>query len=366
MATVFTAPQGWSAKCGRLPIPSPCAIGEEFTLRTRPSAPEPVIKAQNLGKTYEFYRQPQGLLGAVRSLFHREFTSVRAVRGVDLTVGRGEVIGLLGPNGAGKTTIIKMLCGLLVPTGGSLEVCGERPADRSYGFLSQISVIFGQKAMLWWDVSTRESLRIHRSMYEISRGDFAATVARLGDLLGITEILDTPVRHLSLGQRMRCELALALLHRPALLFADEPTIGLDVEAKVIVRNLLRDINRTFGTTIVLTSHDMNDVEALTDRVVIVKGGVAAFDGDLTELRTHAGIPAEVVLTYRDTPRLPPELAHDSTEDGALSVRLPLGDRPVPELVRIAARWGELVDFRVVEAGLDEVMSKVFSEDGVRR
>ncbi|MFD0202938.1 MULTISPECIES: ATP-binding cassette domain-containing protein [Saccharothrix] len=297
-------------------------------MRTRSSVPETVIRAQNLGKTYEFYRQPPGLLGAVRSLFHRELTSVQAVRGVDLAVGRGEIIGLLGPNGAGKTTIVKMLCGLLVPTGGSLEVCGERPADRSYRFLSRISVIFGQKAMLWWDVSTRESLRIHRSMYEISRDEFAATVARLGDLLGITEVLDTPVRHLSLGQRMRCELALALLHRPTLLFADEPTIGLDVEAKVAVRNLFREVNRTLGTTIVLTSHDMSDVEALTDRVVIIKDGAAAFDGDLAELRAHADNPAEVVLTYRDRPSIPPGLAHDSVGDRCaqrpLAARQPTG------------------------------------------
>jgi ABC-2 type transport system ATP-binding protein len=344
----------------------PCAVGEEFTLRARSSAAEPVIRARDLGKTYVFHRQPRGLAGAVRGLFHREPTSVRAVRGLDLTVGHGEVIGLLGPNGAGKTTIVKMLCGLLAPTAGSLEVCGERPADRSSAFLSWISVLFGQKAMLWWDVSTRESLKIHRSMYGIPRGDFDARVAQLGDLLGITEVLDTPVRHLSLGQRMRCELALALLHRPTLLFADEPTIGLDVEAKLVVRTLFRDINRTFGTTIVLTSHDMDDVEALTDRVVIVKGGRAVFDGDLTGLRAHAGIPEEVVLTYRDTPRLPPDLTGKSTLDGGRGVRLPVGGRSLLDLVRTATGWGELVDFRVVEAGLDQVMAKVFGEGGERR
>lgn len=136
-------------------------------MRARVSEPELIIEAQNLSKTYEFYRQPQGLSGAVRSLFRRELTSVKAVSGLDLSVKRGEIIGLLGPNGAGKTSIVKMLCGLLVPSGGSLSVCGHRPAGRSYAFLSQISVIFGQKAMLWWDVSTRESLKIHRSMYEI-------------------------------------------------------------------------------------------------------------------------------------------------------------------------------------------------------
>lgn len=323
-----------------------------------------VIEAQKLSKTYNFYRQPQGLLSAIRSLFHRELTSVQAVSGLDLNVKRGEIIGLLGPNGAGKTTIVKMMCGLLAPTGGSLSVCGERPADRSYAFLSQISVIFGQKAMLWWDVSTRESLKIHRSMYEISPSDFLATVGQLGDLLGITEILDTPVRNLSLGQRMRCELALALLHRPTLLFADEPTIGLDVEAKLVVRNLFRDINRTFGTTIVLTSHDMNDVEALSERVIIIKGGLAAFDGNLTALRAHANIPKTVVLNYRDVPQLPSELL-PAVEHGSHSVRLRLGDEPIAELLHAASRWGELLDFRIVEAGLDEVMSKVFSDGGNR-
>ncbi|MEN3614216.1 ATP-binding cassette domain-containing protein [Plantactinospora sp. ZYX-F-223] len=327
------------------------------------SGSESVISASDLSKRYDFYRQPQGLRGALRSLVRRELTSVQAVARLDLTVARGEIIGLLGPNGAGKTTIVKMMSGLLVPTGGKLNVCGHRPADRSYRFLSQISVIFGQKAMLWWDVSTRESLKIHRSMYEISPGDFAATVERLGELLGITEILDTPVRNLSLGQRMRCELALALLHRPALLFADEPTIGLDVEAKLVVRRLFRDINRTFGTTIVLTSHDMSDVEALTERVVIVTGGRATFDGNLTDLRARAGIPTEVVLNYRERPQLPPEVALASVEADPHSVRLRLGDEPIGELVQTATRWGELVDLRIVEPGLDEVMSKMFSESG---
>ncbi|MGP3967678.1 ABC transporter ATP-binding protein [Streptomyces sp. 6N223] len=327
--------------------------------------PELIVTARNLSKSYDFYEQPQGLVGALRSLFHRKLTIVQAVDELDLDVRRGEVIGLLGPNGAGKTTTVKMLCGLLMPTAGSLSVCGENPANRSYTFLSQISVIFGQKAMLWWDVSTRESLKIHRSMYEMPSSDFSEIVEQLGDLLGIGEILDTPVRNLSLGQRMRCELALALLHRPALLFADEPTIGLDVEAKVIVRNLFREINKTFGTTIILTSHDMNDVEALCDRVVIVRGGRAAFDGDLADLRAHASISKEVVLIYRDAPRLPPDILRASVENGAHSVRLRLGDEPIAALVQAATRWGELVDVRIVEAGLDEVMSKVFSDGGRR-
>jgi ABC-2 type transport system ATP-binding protein len=164
---------------------------------------------------------------------------------------------------------------------------------------------------------------------------------------------------------MRSELALGLLHRPALLFADEPTLGLDVEAKLVVRNLFRDINRAFGTTVVLTSHDMNDVEALSERVVIIKGGLMAFDGSLTALRAHAGIPKEVVLSYRDAPRLPPEHLGASTGNGPHSVRLRVGGEQIGELVQAASRWGELVDFRIVEASLDEVMSTVLSGGGSR-
>jgi len=329
------------------------------------SGSSPVISAQSLTKDYEIYQQPHGLAGALKSLVHRQLTTVKAVDDVSLTVDHGEIVGLLGPNGAGKTTIVKMMCGLLLPTSGELTVCNERPATRSYALLSQISVMFGQKAMLWWDVSTRESLRIHRSMYQITTKNFAARVVELGQLLGITEILDTPVRNLSLGQRMRCELALALLHRPTLLFADEPTIGLDVEAKLIVRSLFLEINRTLGTTIVLTSHDMDDVEALTKRVIVVNGGRATFDGDLNELRSHAKLPKDVILTYRNGFHLPPEVSVASSLVEPHRVRLRLDGEPLGRLVQAASEWGDLVDFRIVEPKLDEVMSKIFREKRVR-
>jgi len=254
---------------------------ESSTTRT------PAIHTEALTKTYRYTEQQPGLGGAVKGLFRPDRRERTAVDSLDLTVPKGQIIGLLGPNGAGKTTTIKMLCGLLRPTSGELEVLGHRPARRGYDFLSRISVVFGQKSMLWWDVSTYDSLLIHREMYAIPRPRFEATTKDLAERLQVGDLLHIPVRKLSLGQRMRCELILALLHRPDLLFADEPTVGLDVVAKLAVRTFLAELNRDLGTTIVLTSHDMNDVEALCQRIAVINHGRTIFDGDLTALREKA-------------------------------------------------------------------------------
>jgi ABC-2 type transport system ATP-binding protein len=262
---------------------------------TSPDSSEPAIRAEGLTKTYRYTEQSPGLTGALKGLIRPDRRERLAVDALELTVPRGQIIGLLGPNGAGKTTTIKMLCGLLRPTDGRLEVLGHRPSRRGFDFLSRISVVFGQKSMLWWDVSTYDSLVIHREMYAIPKPRFDRSVDDLAERLGIQDLLHIPVRKLSLGQRMRCELVLALLHGPDLLFADEPTVGLDVVAKPSVRTFLAELNRDLGTTIVLTSHDMNDVAALCERVVVINHGVTIFDGDLTALRGQADAGVEADL-----------------------------------------------------------------------
>jgi ABC-2 type transport system ATP-binding protein len=256
---------------------------------------EAAIQTKALTKTYKYTEQQPGLAGAVKGLFRPDRRERVAVESLDLTVPKGQIIGLLGPNGAGKTTTIKMLCGLLRPTSGEVDVLGHRPSKRGYDFLSRISVVFGQKSMLWWDVSTYDSLLIHREMYAIPKERFEQSVADLAERLQMTDMLNIPVRKLSLGQRMRCELILALLHGPDLLFADEPTVGLDVVAKLSVRTFLAELNRDLGTTIVLTSHDMNDVAALCDRIMVINHGRPIFDGDLTALRgrADAGVDADL-------------------------------------------------------------------------
>lgn len=252
------------------------------------SSKSPVITARSLGKTYRRHHQAPGVRGALAAFLHRRTEHHEALAPLDLEIAPGEFVGLLGPNGAGKTTMVKLCCGLVRPSTGTLQVLGHEPARRHPTFLQQIAVVFGQKSMLWWDVPTADSMLVHKAMYELDDATYTARVAELTEVLNLANVLDVPVRRLSLGERMRCELALALLHSPRLLFADEPTIGLDVTAKQALRTMLARANQDLGTTVVLTSHDMTDVQALCRRILLVRKGHLAFDGDLDAL--HRLVP----------------------------------------------------------------------------
>jgi ABC-2 type transport system ATP-binding protein len=247
------------------------------------SRPQPHITARDLGKTYTFHQQRAGLVSALRQVLRRRYETRRAVDGVSFTIRPGETVGVLGRNGAGKTTLLKMLAGLLHPSEGQLDVLGFRPADRKPAYLRQISLVMGQKTMLWWDVPAMETFLLHKEMYALTAAEFDESVGELAGLLGVERLLDVQVRKVSLGERMKLELLAALLHRPRILFLDEPTIGLDVESKARVRSFLAEVNQRRGTTIVLTSHDMADIEALCARVLVVDGGKIAYDGSLADL-----------------------------------------------------------------------------------
>lgn len=320
---------------------------------------DPLVTMRGVSKQYETLHQAETTLGALAGVFRRKRIIRHAVSDLDLDIFPGEIVGLLGPNGAGKTTTVKLLCGLLTPTSGSIRAFGETPSRRNFEFLRRISVIFGQKSMLWWDVSTLESLKIHKAIYEITTIDFKATVERLVDTLGIGHVINVPARSLSLGERMKCELALALLHSPRLLFADEPTIGLDVNAKVEVRKLFHAVNAEFGTTIVLTTHDMNDVEALVKRVVLVSEGTKQFDGQLDELRRNVATKQPLVLTYRHAPAIPVAYAELVSWRTAESIAISVDDAALGETIREATAWGTVADIKVEEASLDNVMIAAF-------
>lgn len=255
------------------------------------------INVQHLSKEYISYQQGGGFFTSLKSLFHREKKVVQAVKDISFKVEEGELVGFLGPNGAGKTTTLKMLSGILYPTGGTAQVLGFVPWERKAAYLKQCSIVMGQKQQLWWDLPAVETFRLNKEIYQVSQAQFQATVEELGALLGVTHLLTTPVRKLSLGERMKCELIAALIHQPKVLFLDEPTVGLDVVSQQAMREFIARYNKERKTTILLTSHNMEDVEALCSRVIMIDHGRILYDGALTELVAQYVDYKLVTLTF---------------------------------------------------------------------
>lgn len=259
----------------------------------------PIVSVNGLTRQFQRRRLPRGRFGAVRTLTSRQSETIEAVSDVSFTVDAGEMIGYIGQNGAGKSTTIKMLCGILVPSSGTATVLGITPWEQRKRLARGIGVVFGQRTQLWWDLPLRDSLDLLRHMYRGPADRFAANLSTAREVLDLDPFLATPVRQLSLGQRMRGDLAAAILHDPELLVLDEPTIGLDLLAKDRIRDFLRTLNRTRGTTMLLTTHDLGDIEELCERVIVIDAGRVRFDGNAVTLRQQFGgdIEIEVDVTH---------------------------------------------------------------------
>ncbi|MBI2196318.1 ATP-binding cassette domain-containing protein [Candidatus Daviesbacteria bacterium] len=242
-----------------------------------------VISVKNLKKYYQVYQKEPGFWGSIQALFLRKYYNIKAVDGISFEIPEGELVGFIGPNGAGKTTTLKVLSGLLYPTSGEVRVLGLKPFERQKQFQANISLIMGQKNQLWWDLPAWDSFILNKEIYEIDEGIFKKNVAKLSEMLGVEDILKIPVRKLSLGQRMKCELIVALLHSPKVLFLDEPTIGLDVVAQKNMRDFIKEYNEEFRATVILTSHYMGDVKELCKRVIIINEGEILYDGSLVSI-----------------------------------------------------------------------------------
>ncbi|UOF89928.1 ATP-binding cassette domain-containing protein [Fodinisporobacter ferrooxydans] len=259
----------------------------------------PIVAAKGLTKEFQIFKSRPGLMGAIRDLFNREHMMVNAVNHIDLLIQPGEIVGYIGSNGAGKSTTIKMLTGILMPTSGNLSVNGMVPYENREAFVRTIGVVFGQRSQLWWDIAVRESFELLRKVYRVPLERYQPHMAHIIETLDLEELLDKPVRKLSLGQRMRCELAASLVHNPRLLFLDEPTIGLDVMVKLRIREFLKEMNEQYGTTIMLTTHDIGDIEALCSRVVMLDKGNIIYDGTLSELRAKWAGERAVRVSFAD-------------------------------------------------------------------
>jgi ABC-2 type transport system ATP-binding protein len=325
-----------------------------------------IIQADGVSKRFRQHRRFPGFFGALKSLVTRDFTEVVAVDGVSFTIGAGEAVGYLGPNGAGKSTMIKMMTGILVPSGGDVRVFGRTPHEHRVANAREIGVVFGQRSQLWWDLPVMDSFLLHQRIYRIEEARFRANLERFSKLLDLTPFLDRAVRQLSLGQRMRSEIVMALLHDPKVLFLDEPTIGLDVVAKDAVRKFLAEVNRERGTTIILTTHDLVDIEEICPRLIMVDEGKLLFDGELTRLRASLGAARRLRLEFdRDPGALTLSKAalvsdeglfkHYRIEDAAVSLLSILAE--IPEQLRLR-------DVLVEEPTIEEVIRAYYTQKPV--
>jgi ABC-2 type transport system ATP-binding protein len=324
------------------------------------------IIVKDLVKTFRVAERTAGLWGAVRGLARRRHRTVRAVDGISFSVEPGEIVGYIGPNGAGKSTTVKIISGILVPDSGRVEILGRVPWRERVAHVRDIGVVFGQRTQLWWDLPVVESFDLLRDIYRVPPDVHARSREELAALLDLGPLLDTPVRQLSLGQRMRCDLAAALLHEPSLLFLDEPTIGLDAVSKLAVRDFVRRLNRERGVTVVLTTHDMDDVEALCRRVIVINEGHILSDGSLDELRAKVSRERRLIIDLvngaedvRD-----PDAMVVEREGHRVQLRFDPGRVSAADLIgRITARHA-VSDLFVENPPIEEIIARLYG--GLRR
>ncbi|HLF27644.1 MAG TPA: ATP-binding cassette domain-containing protein [Anaerolineae bacterium] len=328
----------------------------------------PLIQVVELVKEFRVYKHHRGALGAIRNLFTREYRRVRAVDGVSFAIERGELVGYLGPNGAGKSTTIKMLTGILVPTRGEVRVAGRVPWQQRIEHARSIGVVFGQRTNLWWDLPVIESLDLLRYVYRVPADRYAHNLAQFRDLLGLDEFLNTPVRALSLGQRMRADLAAALLHDPHILFLDEPTIGLDVVAKERIRRFIQSINQARGVTVILTTHDLGDVQKLCERVIMIDRGKLLFDGSPRALVERFGGERELVVDFtEDQPDGSVAGARIVQREGRrVTYRFARGEISASELIqRLSAKY-RIEDLSVQEPQIEDTVRRIYEQGLLRK
>ncbi len=326
----------------------------------------PIIEVQELTKDFRTFRRREGVWGALQNLVVREYVVVHAVDHVSFSIEPGEMVGYIGANGAGKSTTIKMLTGILSPSGGRMVANGFVPYRERRHYTKHIGVVFGQRTQLWWDIAVIESFKLLKEIYEIPDSDYRRRLDVFGELLNLKEYLHTPVRKLSLGERMRCDLAASLLHNPPLLFLDEPTIGLDVVAKERIREFLKEINRTEGTTVLLTTHDLSDIEELSRRIIIIDKGRILFDGALEQMKQRLAQYNQVKFFLKDRSKAPnlAQFQNDGIACQRLNeltylIRFDREKHSSGDVIRRIVNTLEVQDLLVEEEPIEEIVKRIY-------
>ncbi|THF73174.1 ABC transporter ATP-binding protein [Cohnella fermenti] len=322
-----------------------------------------MIELQGISKSFKVAKRSPGIGQAFKALFAREHTIVHALRDVSFSIGEGEIVGYIGPNGAGKSTSIKVMSGILVPDEGSCRIMGHTPWRDRTEYVRSIGVVFGQRSQLWWDVPVLDSFELLKDIYRIREADYRSNLAMLTETLDLEPILQVPVRQLSLGQRMRCEIAASLLHGPRILFLDEPTIGLDAVSKLAVRKFIRTLNEEKGVTVILTTHDMSDIEALAGRILMIGKGTLLYDGTIEKLRSRFGTERKITVDHEPSEKAPEvpgaTLLSWTGERTVLSVDTER-NRMADVLSRLTGQI-ELIDVSVEAKPVDEMIVELYRE-----
>jgi ABC-type uncharacterized transport system, ATPase component len=321
------------------------------------------IVVENLTKSFKIQQRNSGLKNAIKTFFRRDYKTITAVDNMSFEIDEGEIVAYIGPNGAGKSTTIKMLTGILKPDGGTCIVGGMNPFQDRVKYVSNIGVVFGQKSQLWWDIPVEDSFDLLKDIYRISDNDYQEIKKELVKMLDLEDILKTPVRQLSLGQRMRCEIAASLIHSPKILFLDEPTIGLDAVSKVAVRKFIKEVNQKKRVTIILTSHDMNDIEALTNRIIVIGHGKKLYDGSLASIKKKFTPCKKLEIIHKGIKKMP-ELQNvkvlESNKNRIL-LDIDMKYNTISSVIADYSALCEIEDVNVLEENIDNIIIDLYKE-----
>lgn len=326
-----------------------------------------MITVEHISKSFRVARRNAGFAQAVRALFHRQYETIQALNDISFTIQDGDMVGYIGPNGAGKSSTIKILSGILTPDSGSCVINGRIPWKDRKAHVKEIGVVFGQRSQLWWDVPVIDSFELLKDIYSVDPAQYRRNLEEMTELLSLSEILKTPARQLSLGQRMRCEIAASLLHDPKLLFLDEPTIGLDAVSKIAVRNFILERNRSHRTTVILTTHDMQDIEALASRILLIGKGRLLLDGTLADMKRRFGRLRRIELEYvGQMPELPDGIRLISLKSAAgtggqshVVLEADTEQIPISEMIACLSSRIELRDISAADLPIDETVARLY-------